>query len=91
MLKRVAAILRKITSLKTMPFLPDEREALLSVKGVGKTVVARLEEMGFNSLQQLAAAIGVSPNGVAARLRRYQRLVGCACNGKAVQKPLIAT
>ena len=39
-----------------MPFLPDEREALLSVKGVGKTVVARLEEMGFNSLQQLAKA-----------------------------------
>ena len=39
-----------------MPFTPDEREALLSVKGVGKTVVARLEEMGFNSLQQLAKA-----------------------------------
>ena len=39
-----------------MPFLPDERDALLSVKGVGKTVVARLEEMGFNSLQQLAKA-----------------------------------
>lgn len=36
----------------------DEREraALLQVKGVGATVVARLEQLGFDSLRQLAAA-----------------------------------
>jgi len=37
-----------------MPFSPDERTALLALKGVGNTVITRLEEMGFASLQQLA-------------------------------------
>ena len=53
-----------------MPFLPDEREALLTVKGVGKTVVARLEEMGFNSLQQLAKANTQEIVGFAAEITR---------------------
>ena len=39
-----------------MPFSQLEREALLSVKGVGPTVIQRLEQIGFNSLQQLAIA-----------------------------------
>ncbi len=39
-----------------MPFPVEEREALLGVKGVGPTVVARLEQMGFSSLGQLAGA-----------------------------------
>jgi hypothetical protein len=29
-----------------MPFPPEERKALLGVKGVGPMVVARLEQMG---------------------------------------------
>jgi len=33
-----------------MPFPPEERKALLGVKGVGPTVVARLEQMGFDSI-----------------------------------------
>ncbi len=37
-------------------FNEDERAALLAVKGVGATVVARLEQLGFHSLQQLAQA-----------------------------------
>lgn len=37
-------------------FAADEREALLAVKGVGATVVQRLEQMGIASLRQLAAA-----------------------------------
>lgn len=37
-------------------FNEDERAILLAVKGVGATVVARLEQLGFNSLQQLAQA-----------------------------------
>ena len=36
-----------------MPFPAHEREQLLALKGVGKTVVARLEEMGFASLADL--------------------------------------
>ena len=39
-----------------MPFPPEERQALLAVKGVGPTVVVRLEQMGFESLAHLAKA-----------------------------------
>jgi predicted RecB family nuclease len=37
-------------------FPPEERDALLALKGVGPTVVRRLEQMGIASLRQLAAA-----------------------------------
>lgn len=37
-------------------FAIDERDALLALKGVGPTVVQRLEQMGIASLRQLAAA-----------------------------------
>nr|WP_298133483.1 helix-hairpin-helix domain-containing protein [uncultured Pseudoxanthomonas sp.] len=37
-------------------FPADERDALLALKGVGPTVVQRLEQMGIASLRQLAAA-----------------------------------
>ncbi len=37
-------------------FPAEEREALLAVRGVGATVVQRLEQMGIASLRQLAAA-----------------------------------
>ena len=39
-----------------MPFAPSERKALLTVKGVGPTVVTRLEQMGIESLAVLARA-----------------------------------
>ncbi len=39
-----------------MPFPPDERQALLALKGVGPAVVGRLEQMGFDSLAQLSEA-----------------------------------
>jgi predicted flap endonuclease-1-like 5' DNA nuclease len=39
-----------------MPFSSCERERLLAVKGVGPTVIARLEQIGFDSLDQLAQA-----------------------------------
>ena len=39
-----------------MPFPAEERKALLDVKGVGPTIVARLEQMGFESLAQLSHA-----------------------------------
>ncbi|WP_421523427.1 helix-hairpin-helix domain-containing protein [Pseudomonas yamanorum] len=36
-----------------MPFTPDERTALLALKGVGPTVIARLEQMGIESFAEL--------------------------------------
>ena len=39
-----------------MPFTPHEREALLSARFVGPTVVQRLEEIGFGDMSSLAAA-----------------------------------
>jgi predicted RecB family nuclease len=39
-----------------MPFSTQERDALLAVKGIGPTVIQRLEQMGFSSLEQLALA-----------------------------------
>jgi len=39
-----------------MPFPLHERRALLAVKGIGPTVVARLEQMGIESFAHLAKA-----------------------------------
>lgn len=36
-----------------MPFSADERAALLALKGVGPTVISRLEQMGIESLHML--------------------------------------
>lgn len=39
-----------------MPFSKTEAAILLAVKGVGPTIVQRLEEMGYRTLENLAAA-----------------------------------
>lgn len=39
-----------------MAFTDNERSALLAVKGVGPTVITRLEQLGFTSLAQLGQA-----------------------------------
>ncbi|WP_285316760.1 helix-hairpin-helix domain-containing protein [Providencia rettgeri] len=39
-----------------MAFSESEKEILLAVKGVGPTVISRLEQMGFSSLAQLSEA-----------------------------------
>lgn len=39
-----------------MGFSDEERDLLMTVKGVGPTVVQRLEQLGFASLEQLAGA-----------------------------------
>lgn len=36
-----------------MPFSPDEKVLLFTFKGVGPTVIARLEQMGIESLDAL--------------------------------------
>ncbi|MGJ4729049.1 helix-hairpin-helix domain-containing protein [Luteimonas sp. SDU101] len=42
-----------------MGFSDEERDLLMTVKGVGPTVVQRLEQLGFASLEQLADADAV--------------------------------
>lgn len=56
-----------------MPFAPSERQALLAVKGVGPTVIARLEQMGIESLVHLAHA------NAADILSRGAALTGSSC------------
>jgi len=36
-----------------MPFTTEERTRMLALKGVGNTVINRLEQIGFSSLAQL--------------------------------------
>jgi hypothetical protein len=36
-----------------MPFSDREKQAMLKLKGVGATVVGRLEQLGFSSLNEL--------------------------------------
>ena len=54
-------------------FPVDERDALLALKGVGPTVVQRLDQMGTASLRQLAAA---EPSEVVASAAG---LIGSSC------------
>ncbi|NER60066.1 helix-hairpin-helix domain-containing protein [Pseudomonas sp. MAFF212428] len=39
-----------------MQFSPQERAVLLAIKGVGPTVLTRLEQLGYHSLAQLSQA-----------------------------------
>ncbi|MFN4237632.1 MAG: recombinase RecA [Vogesella sp.] len=43
-----------------MPFPADEYAAMLALKGVGPTVIRRLEQLGYHSLAQLANADSAS-------------------------------
>jgi len=36
-----------------MPFNPEERQAMLRLRGVGATVISRLEQIGYDSLATL--------------------------------------
>ena len=56
-----------------MPFPMQERQALLAVKGVGPTVVARLEQLGFESLAFLANV------NVLDTVAQASNLVGSTC------------
>ncbi|MEN5302280.1 MULTISPECIES: helix-hairpin-helix domain-containing protein [unclassified Pseudomonas] len=56
-----------------MPFSPKERAALLTLKGVGPTVIARLEQMGIESLSDLSTA------SVTDILARASAAVGSTC------------
>ena len=56
-----------------MRVAPAERRTLLAVKGVGPTVIARLEQMGIVSLDHLASA------NAADILARGVQLSGSSC------------
>jgi predicted RecB family nuclease len=56
-----------------MPFPLEERRVLLAVKGVGPTVIARLEQMGIESLHHLQR------ENAAAILARGASLTGSSC------------
>ncbi len=56
-----------------MGFNPAERVALLAAKGVGPTVIARLEQLGYGSLKALAKA---SPGTV---VHEAAAMLGASC------------
>ncbi|MFJ4055091.1 helix-hairpin-helix domain-containing protein [Pseudomonas sp. NPDC089743] len=56
-----------------MPFSPKERAALLALKGVGPTVITRLEQLGIESMFELSRA------SVTDILARTSAAVGSTC------------
>jgi predicted RecB family nuclease len=56
-----------------MAFPPGERAALLAVKGVGPTVIDRLEQIGIDSLAVLAAS---KPEDIVAQVAA---MLGATC------------
>jgi hypothetical protein len=42
-----------LVNLLKMQFNPEEKRAMLNLKGVGATVISRLEQIGFGSLMEL--------------------------------------
>jgi hypothetical protein len=56
-----------------MGFSADERALLLDVKGVGPTVIDRLEQIGFDSLETLAKS---SVDGI---VERIAAMLGATC------------
>ena len=58
-----------------MPFSLEERTALLALKGVGPTVITRLEQLGIDSLEVLGKS------DVGDILAQASAVVGSTCCG----------
>ena len=56
-----------------MPFSDEEAQSLLAVKGIGKTVLQRLQQMGLDDVATLAAA------DVDVVLEQGTKLTGSTC------------
>lgn len=56
-----------------MAFSTEEKQQLLAIRGVGPTVIERLEQLGFNSLAQMAEFEALDI------IRQMARLVGSSC------------
>nr|WP_295376100.1 helix-hairpin-helix domain-containing protein [Pseudoxanthomonas sp.] len=68
-----------------MPFPPDERERLLAAHGVGPTVIARLEQIGYQRLADLALASATDINA------QIAALLGTTCwRNRPQARPAIA-
>ncbi|QQP96191.1 helix-hairpin-helix domain-containing protein [Lysobacter enzymogenes] len=62
-----------------MAFSDHERQRLLALNGVGETVIARLEQAGYNSLNQL---VGADPARICAQVAGMLR---ASCWGNSPQ------
>jgi hypothetical protein len=60
-------------SARQRGFAADERTRLLALKGVGETVIARLEHIGFSSLAQLV------DEDAAVVTKQVSQLIGSTC------------
>ena len=56
-----------------MPFSEDEKRSLLSQKGIGETILTRLEEMGLDDVKILATT---NPDFI---LQRGAEITGSTC------------
>jgi hypothetical protein len=56
-----------------MYFSEDERQALLRLRGIGSTVITRLEQIGFSSLAELKG------QNVADITRQISEMLGSTC------------
>jgi len=67
-----------------MPFSEDEKRSLLSQKGIGATILKRLEEMGLDDVKILAVT---SPDFI---LQRGAEITGSTCwrNSPQAQKAI---
>jgi hypothetical protein len=54
----------------SLGFSAEERRQMLAIKGVGDTVIHRLEQIGFSSLEQLA---GENPHDVTKQISQMMR------------------
>ena len=69
-----------------MGFPDNERQAMLSLKGVGPTVVQRLEEVGFERLADLR---GIDPRAVNHQIAQMMRTT-CWSNSPLAQSAIRA-
>lgn len=65
--------MQSVAITDAMGFSADERARLLAVKGVGPTVVDRLEQVGFDSLETLAKT------DVDSIVKRIAAMLGTTC------------
>jgi hypothetical protein len=66
-------LLIDVISEVRMGFPTKEKEAMLALRGVGATVVARLEQIGFSKLSQLAEV------DAATITLQISRMIGSSC------------
>lgn len=69
-----------------MGFDSEERQLMLALKGVGPTVIARLEQIGFSSLAELAGAEPAAINRTVAQMLH----ASCWANSPLARSAIVA-